>query len=127
MPSRPEDALEEARRRAAAARERGGYADALEGMEIEPTERVTFERLLEWAVIEPDLDLVRSTRRLGGPITAVKRATVHVLRQYLGQMAAQQSRFNLMLATYVRELEDRVARLEERDREEPSGSGSTSS
>jgi len=108
---RPEEALEAARRAAAEARARGAYADDLSGFEVEPTDRVTTERLLEWAVIEPELDLVRSTRRWGAPITAAKRGLVFVLRQYLGQLAAQQTRFNLHAAVRIAELEEAVERL----------------
>lgn len=110
----PENALELARTRAAAAREQGLYGDDLRGMRVEPTDRITTEQLLDWAVIEPDLDHVRSTRRLGAPITWFKRMVFRVLRQYLGQLEAQQSRFNLHMVVRVAELEDRVARLEER-------------
>ena len=109
---RPEDALEAARRAAAEARARGAYADELEGFAIAPTDRVTTERLLEWAVIEPDLDLVRSTRRRGGAITWLKRALLHVLRQYHAQAHAQQTRFNLHAAVRLAELEERLERLE---------------
>jgi hypothetical protein len=108
---RPEDALEAARRSAAEARARGAYGDDLSGFTVEPTDKVTTEQLLDWAVIEPDLELVRSTRRWGGPITAAKRGLVFVLRQYLGQLAAQQTRFNLHAAIRIAELEEEVERL----------------
>jgi hypothetical protein len=108
----PEDALGAARRAVAAARARGAYTDDVSGFAVEPTDRLTTEQLLEWAVIEPDLDLVRSTRRLGGPITAVKRLVVHVLRQYLAQITSQQTRFNLHAAIRLAELEEHVERLE---------------
>jgi hypothetical protein len=39
---------------------------------------------------------------------------VHVLRQYLRELQSQQTRFNLNVLIRVAELEDRVARLEER-------------
>ena len=105
---KPEEALAAARA-AAAARE-----DALPaGMSIEPTERVSIEQLMEWANIEPDVDLMRSTRRLGAPITWAKRQLVHVLRQYLRELQSQQTRFNLNVVIRVAELEDRVARLED--------------
>lgn len=113
---RPEDALEAARRAVAEARARGAYADDLSGFTVEPTDRISTEQLLEWAVIEPDLDLVRSTRRHGGPITAVKRAAVHVLRQYLAQVVSQQTRFNLHAAVRLAELEERLERLERGER-----------
>ncbi len=113
---KPEDAAQEARRRAAAARERGGYAESFEQHAIAPLDTVTVEHLLEWAVIEPDVDLVYSTRRYGRPITAFKRALIHVLRQYHGQAFAQQSRFNIQLALYVGQLHDRVEQLEQQRR-----------
>jgi hypothetical protein len=109
---RPEEALEAARRAAAAARDRGAYADDLEGFAIAPTDRVTTEQLVEWAVVEPDVDLVRSTRRRGAPITLAKRALLHVLRQYHAQAHAQQTRFNLHAALRLAELEERLERLE---------------
>ena len=76
-----------------------------------PTDRIvncwSLERLLEWAVIEPDMSELRSTRRLGGPITWAKRLAFRVLRQYLRQLEAQQTRFNLHVALKLAELEDR--------------------
>ena len=114
---KPEEALPAARA-AAAARD-----DALPpAMSIEPTERVSIEQLMEWANIEPDADLMRSTRRLGAPITWAKRQLVHILRQYLRELQSQQTRFNLNLLIRVAEIEDRVARLEEQaaaQRDEP--------
>ena len=109
---RPEEALDEARRAVTAARARGAYTDDLAGFAVAPTDRVTIEQLLEWAVIEPDVEHVRSTRRWGRPITATKRALVHVLRQYLGQIVAEQTRFNLHAAVRLAELEERLERLE---------------
>lgn len=69
-------------------------------------------RLSRWAIIEPDAGLVYSTRRYGRPITAVKRGLVMLLRQYIGQVSAQQSRFNAQVAAHVLRLEERVAELE---------------
>ena len=109
---RPEDALQAAREAAEAAKARGAYGDALDGFAVAPTDRVTTEQLLEWAVIEPDLEVVRSTRRHGGPITFVKRGLVRALRQYLAEQQAQQTRFNLAVAARVAELEERLERLE---------------
>lgn len=106
----PEEALARAR---AAAQQKG--TDPLLAPP-EPTERVTRERLMEFALIEPDLSLVYSTRRLGAPITWFKRAVIHVLRQYLGQMQSQQTRFNIHVVAYLTQLEERVAALEERER-----------
>jgi hypothetical protein len=110
--TRPEDALETARRAAEEQRARGAYSDDLHGFEIEPTDATTVDKLLEWALIEPDPELVYSTRRWGGPITAFKRALVWALRQYNGQAYGQQTRFNHHMVLYARRLEDRVAELE---------------
>ena len=109
---RPEEAVEAARAAAEAAKARGAYGDDLDGFVVAPTEGAGTEQLLEWAVIEPDVELVRSTRRWGGPITWAKRALVHVLRQYLGQIVAEQTRFNLHAALRLAELEERIERLE---------------
>jgi hypothetical protein len=110
---RPEDALAAARSAADDARARGAYLDDLEGFVVEPTDRVSAERLFEWAVIEPDIANTRSTRRLGAPITWFKRALVRALRQYLGEITAQQTRFNLHVVIRLAELEERVERLEQ--------------
>jgi hypothetical protein len=105
---KPEEALPAARA-AAAARD-----DELPaGMAIEPTERVSIEQLMEWAAIEPDIELMVSTRRLGAPITWFKRKVIHFMRQYFRELQSQQTRFNLNVLIRVAELEDRVARLEE--------------
>ena len=105
---KPEEALPAAR--AAAAERDDGLPP---GMSIEPTERVSIEQLMEWANIEPDVDLMRSTRKLGAPITWAKRQLIHILRQYLRELQSQQTRFNLNLLIRVAEIEDRLARLEE--------------
>lgn len=102
---RPEEALAAAR--AAAARQGD---DELPGLRVEPTERVSTEQLMEWAVIEPDVDLMRSTRRWGAPITWLKRLLLHVLRQYTRELESQQTRFNLHVALRLAELEDRHER-----------------
>jgi hypothetical protein len=107
---KPEQALEEARRRAALQ----SGDEAIEGLTIEPTDRVGLEQLIEWAVAEPDPDKVRSTRPLGAPITALKRAMVRLTSQQTGDLLAQQARFNMHLLTRVAELEERVRRLEQR-------------
>jgi hypothetical protein len=109
----PEEALERARALAAKARAEGGYAQDLEGFEIEAG-AVSREQLLQWALIEPDPDLVYSTRRLGAPVTFFKRALLRALRQYHVELNAQQTRFNIQLLGYIRELEERVEALEAR-------------
>jgi ABC-type antimicrobial peptide transport system ATPase subunit len=98
----PEEALDRARR--------ASFGEDLSGFVVEPTDRVTPEKLMDWAVIETDPALVRSTRWWGAPITWLKRAARHLLRQELGQAYAQQSRFNLMVVTKLTELEDRDPR-----------------
>jgi hypothetical protein len=66
-------------------------------------------------VIEPDVDLMRSTRRWGRPITAAKRTLLHVLRQYHRELHSQQTRFNLHVALRLAELEERQSRAERDD------------
>ncbi len=105
---KPEEALGAARA-AAAARE----DELAPGTQIEPTERVSIEQLMEWAAIEPDIELMVSTRRLGAPITWFKRKVIHFLRQYFRELNSQQTRFNLNVLIRLAELEDRVGRLEE--------------
>ena len=78
---KPADALGAAR---AAAAKRADELPA--GMLIEPTERVSIEQLMEWANIEPDVDLMRSTRKLGAPITWFKRKLIHFMRQYFREL-----------------------------------------
>ena len=105
---KPEDALLAAR---AAAAERGDELPA--GLCIEPTERVSIAQFVDWAAIEPDPASMRSTRRLGAPITFFKRQLLHVLRQYLRELEAQQTRFNLNVVARLAELEERVDSLEQ--------------
>ena len=108
MSLRPEDVPAEAERRARAA----GYEDLSE-IGLEGGEDVTIGKLQRWALIEVDpQEVVYSTRRLGGPITAVKRGLVRMLRQYLNEVTSQQTRFNVHLLAYVAALEDRIAALE---------------
>lgn len=106
---KPEDALPAAR---AAAAEHDDELPA--GFAIEPTERVSIAQFVEWAAIEPDPSAMRSTRRLGAPITFFKRKLLHVLRQYLRELEAQQTRFNLNVVARLAELEERVDKLEQR-------------
>jgi hypothetical protein len=71
-------------------------------------------KLFEWALIEPDVREVRSTRRLGAPITALKRGLLRLLLQYHTSLLAEQTRFNVNLLMHVKRLEDRVEELERR-------------
>lgn len=115
----PDEALEAARRAVAARRADGGYAGVSGGgpldasiLDGEPTR----ELLSEWAVIEIDPDdVVYSTRRGGAPITAAKRLLVRLLRQYLVELEARQTRFNIAVLARLEALEERAAR----DRPDP--------
>jgi hypothetical protein len=125
----PEEALTEARRRAAesAAGESEPAPGTAEshGESVEEARRASLRRLATWAVIEPEEAEVYSTRTLGAPITLLKRLLVRLLRQYLVQIAAQQSRFNAHVAAHIISLEDRVLALEQsaRERSEQSEAG----
>lgn len=112
--TRPEEALEQAREAAARKRREGTYPEAAAG-QLESTitaERPSAELLGEWAVIEVDPALVYSTRRLGAPITALKRLLLRLLRQYHVELEARQTRFNIALLSHFQELERRVTQLE---------------
>lgn len=119
---KPEDALARARAELERKRAAGAYDEDLSELQVPPEERLSIERLMDWGVIEPDLDMVRSTRRFGAPIGWLKRTLEHLLRQYHRQLESQQTRFNLHLLTRIAELEDRISDLEltliERDRRE---------
>jgi hypothetical protein len=93
----PDEALERA--------QRASFGEDLSGFVVEPTNELTLERMMEWAVIETDPDLIRSTRPGGAPITWFKRFLRRMLAQELGQAYAQQSRFNLMVLSRLQELE----------------------
>ena len=115
----PEEALEQARAALASMRAAGAYGEE-QSVELEPGEPITSGKLFEWALIEPDLRNVRSTRRLGAPITALKRGLLQLLAQYHAELIAEQARFNVNLVLHVRRLEDRIAELErELGREAP--------
>jgi hypothetical protein len=111
---KPEEAIDAARASLESARSEGAYGEDLEDWRIVPPERPSTELLLEWAIIEPDMDLVVSTRRWGAPISWVKRALIHLIRQYTGQLASQQTRLNVHLMGRVGELDDRLADLTHR-------------
>ena len=111
----PQEALEAARRAAGPEPDTDSAPWSLE----DPA--ASARRLAEWAIIEPEQAEVYSTRRLGRPITAVKRLLIRMLQQYLDQMSAQQSRFNAQVAAHVLRLEERVQALEEAARERDAG------
>jgi hypothetical protein len=111
---KPEQAAAAARDGAAEQRAQGAYSDDLRSVELAPAgERVTSDQLMEWALIEPDTELVVSTRRWGAPISWFKRVLLHVMRQYLAQLESQQTRFNVHLLARVVEQEERLAVMEE--------------
>jgi hypothetical protein len=112
----PQEALEAARRAAGSQPDTDVAPWSLE----DPS--ASARRLAEWAIIEPEQAEVYSTRRLGRPITAIKRLQIRMLQQYLGQMSAQQSRFNAQVAAHVMRLEERVQALEEAAHEDDAGS-----
>ncbi|MEA2299288.1 MAG: hypothetical protein QOF77_2224 [Solirubrobacteraceae bacterium] len=114
---RPEEAIDRARAEVARRRAEGAYTEDMADYRVLPDERPSTELLLEWAIIEPDLDLVTSTRRLGAPIAATKRLLVHLLRQYTGQLASQQTRLNVHLMGRVVELDERLTDLQQRIRD----------
>jgi hypothetical protein len=120
----PEEALDAARARAAQTRPPGGAGPALPV--VERDRAAASRRLAKWAIVEPDKAQVYSTRRLGAPITALKRLLIRLLRQYLDQVTAQQSRFNAHAAAYILELESRVSELEAELQRRDAGGGSGS-
>ena len=112
--TRPEEALERAREAAERKRSEGAYPEREPGaLEASITgDRPDLDLVAEWAVLGVDPGLVYSTRRGGAPVTALKRLLMRLLRQYHAELEAQQTRFNIALLAHVRDLEQRVARLE---------------
>jgi hypothetical protein len=103
--TRPEDAHERARAAAGPSPPAGDVARSFDrdlGGDS-PSDEV----LHEWAVISVDPDLIYSSRRLGGPLTFMKRALMRLMRQYNAELEAQQTRFNLGVLGRLRELERR--------------------
>ena len=108
----PEDARREARLAASARRAEGGYTGVGSGGSLDASildGEPSRELLSEWAVIDIDTDgLVYSTRRAGAPITAVKRLLMRLLRQYLVELEARQTRFNIAVLARLDALEERA-------------------
>ena len=118
---RPEDALDRAREAADARRAGGAYADEGRGGPLDPTfvpERPPDEVLGEWAVISADESTLYSTRRAGAPVTFLKRLLLRLMRQYLVEVEARQTRFNLAVLSRLSELERRVEAAEDASRRE---------
>lgn len=108
----PEQALEQARAAAASMRERGAYGTPPGSHQNEPPPASAAEQLLGFALIEPDVREVRSLRRWGAPVTALKRGLLRLLLQYHTSLIAEQTRFNVNLLAHVRVLEERIEALE---------------
>ncbi len=115
----PEQALDQAREASASMRSSGAYGENPSHAQVEPTDAITTGKLFEWALIEPDLRNVRSTRRWGAPVTALKLAMLRLLAQYHGELIAEQTRFNVNLVGHVRRLEERIEELERKFELEP--------
>ncbi len=110
---KPEDAIAAARTELERLKAAGRYAEPHGGLTVEPTDRVSRAQLLEWALIEPDASELRSTRRGGAPITAVKRLLLRGLQQYHNELIAEQTRFNIHVLRRLFELEDKLDELEQ--------------
>lgn len=108
----PEDALAAARAAAAEMRAEGAYAQAVESRPGPPSPETWRGLLWHWAFVDPDLSEVRSIRRYGAPITALKRVLLRLLAQYHALLTTEQARFNVVLLGEVRALERRVGELE---------------
>lgn len=106
----PEHAVEQARAAAVTMRAQGAYAE--EGPAAAGEGSTTLENLFEWAMIDPDLREVRSTRKLGAPVTLLKLGLVRLLNQYHAELISQQTRFNVHVLGHVRRLETRIDELE---------------
>ena len=111
----PEDAFSRAEEEVARRRSAGGYAGAPGGAldsslaAGEPSR----EQLAEWAVIEIDADEVLYSSRAGAPLTFFKRLLARLLRQYLVELEARQTRFNIALLTRLDRLEESMGADEE--------------
>jgi hypothetical protein len=116
----PEEALAAAR---AAAQP---FDEGPVSLDASPVTRISDTKLVEWSVIAPELDRVYSTRRLGAPITAFKRLLIRLLRQYVDEAIAQESRYNTLATVHILNLEDRVRALEERGSGEARSDGEPS-
>ncbi len=112
---RPEDALDHARAEAERKRAAGVYREdstAVRELEDAITGPGPPQQLREWALIDVDASLLRSTRRGGAVVTGLKRLLLRLLRQYTRELEAQQTRFNVAVLGRLQELERRVGELE---------------
>jgi hypothetical protein len=104
-PIQPEDAVEAARASAERKRAEGTYPADTIADPGKPPAGPDLARLREWAIIEVDTNLVYSTRKLGAPITWLKRMLLRLLRQYTIELEAQQTRFNVGVVAYLESLD----------------------
>jgi hypothetical protein len=118
--TRPEDAVQRAREALASMRADGAYGEPPPPSSAAEPE-FTGRRRMEWALIEPDEEVVVSHRRHGGAITAFKRGLLRLLAQYHAELIARQTRFNVQLLLEVERLEERIATLEAERDAGPSG------
>lgn len=109
---KPEDALAHARR---VSDEHAAIGIPEGGLEVERSSQPSDDQLLQWAVIEPDLREVRSTRRgpVGRAVTAVKQGQLRLMGQYHAQVTSTQSRINVHLSLRSTLTRDEVRLLRE--------------
>ncbi len=101
----PEDAAQHARAQAARKREEGRYPPLAPGALEDSIGEPGLADLERWARIHVDPAGAYSTRRLGAPVTAVKRLMLRLLRQQQLELEAQQTRFNVAVVEHLRRLE----------------------
>lgn len=94
----------EAARTAAARKRADGQYPGL-GVGSRELGRPDLEQLRQWALVDVDIELLRSTRRGGAPVTWFKRLLLRFLRQYTTELEAQQTRFNVAVVAYLESLE----------------------
>jgi hypothetical protein len=75
-------------------------------------ESASAKQLARWAIIDPDQVRLYSTRRFGRPLSMLRRLLARMQRQYMSDVAAQQSRFNAQMTAYAERLEKRIEALE---------------
>ena len=80
--------------RAGARRGERRFAEGPVSLDAAPMDTVSAGRLVEWSIIEPQLDRVYSERRGGGRSPARSSCWSRRCAQYFGEIVAQQNRFN---------------------------------
>lgn len=109
---RPEDALADARARSA---EHATTTIPEGGLLVERSDQPSDDQLVAWAVIEPDLREVRSTRPgpLGQAVTALKQGQLRLMGQYHAQVTSVQNRLNVHLALRSTLMRDEIRAMKE--------------